>query len=97
MSKSRRKFDKSYKLKALELSELRGSVSEVAEELGINPNILYRWRRELSDGKDSRSLSRAEEQLVRLERELKEAKLERDILKKALGIFSKSDGKSINS
>ncbi len=37
-----------------------------------------------------------EREIARLERELRDAKMERDILKKAISIFSKSDGKSTN-
>jgi len=34
---------------------------------------------------------------TRLRKELRDAKMERDILKKAVSIFSNSDGKSTNS
>ena len=41
---SRRVFDESFKKMALELSYARGSVKEVAEELGVNPGRLSKWR-----------------------------------------------------
>lgn len=37
-----------------------------------------------------------EREIARLERELRDAKMERDILKKAISIFYESDGKSTN-
>lgn len=46
MLKSRRKYDPSYKLRAIELSYSRGHITEVAEDLGIASALLYRWRRE---------------------------------------------------
>jgi len=46
MTKSRRKYDSSFKLKAVELSHIRGNVVQVAEELGIAAELLYRWRKE---------------------------------------------------
>jgi transposase len=38
-------------------------------------------------------LTEEQKKIARLEKELRETKLERDILKKAVSIFSKSDGK----
>ena len=42
----RKKFDKEFKKKAVELSYARGSATEIAEELGIERALLYRWRKE---------------------------------------------------
>jgi len=47
MSEERRKYDKEFKQKAVELSYARGSATQIAEELGICPQMLYRWHREL--------------------------------------------------
>ncbi|MBT3242205.1 MAG: transposase [Bacteroidetes bacterium] len=41
MTKTRRKFDREYKQKAVELSFARGNAKEIAEELGILPELLY--------------------------------------------------------
>ena len=104
MTKSRRQFDRSFKLKAVELSYQRDNIKELAEELGIRVDLLYRWRREFASrkgisfpGNGKVARSKEEEEIARLKKELKEMRLERDILKKALGIFSKSDGKYTNS
>ena len=46
MTKERQTYDKEFKQKAVELSFARGNAREIAEELGIHPELLYRWRRE---------------------------------------------------
>jgi transposase len=104
MKKSRKKYSKEFKRKAVELSNVRGDVREISEELGINPNLLHRWRREFSadpdlafSGNGKKQQSPEEEEISRLKKQLKDAEMERDILKKAIGIFSSKDGKSTNS
>ena len=99
----RQKFDKEFKKKAVELSYARGSVSEIADELGIKRALLYRWRKEFSQykdnsfpGKGNPKMTDLERENARLQKELREARMERDILKKAISIFSVSDGKSIS-
>jgi transposase len=46
MTQERQKYDRDFKQKAVELSFARGNAKEIAEELGILPELLYRWRRE---------------------------------------------------
>ena len=101
MSKKRRKFDASYKRKAVEMSYVRGNVSQIAEELGIAPMLLYRWRREQEQyehnsfpGQGNPKMTDEQKEIARLQAELKDARLERDILKKAISIFSASDKKN---
>lgn len=103
MTKTRQKYDREFKQKAVELSYARGNAKEIAEELGVLPELLYRWRREYQQyeknsfpGKGKPKMTDQEREIARLERELRDAKMERDILKKAISIFSKSDGKSTN-
>lgn len=104
MTDKRRKFDRSFKLRAIDLSNSRGNVSQVAHELGIRPELLYRWRSQFTNdskgsfpGNGKKQQSDAETEVVRLEKELAELRMEHAILKKAVGIFSKSDGKSLSS
>ena len=92
---SRRKYDREFKLEAVRLVTQGGRpVVEVARDLGIHENLLYNWRRKYLDdtvhsfpGKGH--LKPADEELRRLKKELIDVKEERDILKKALAIFSK--------
>ena len=70
------------------------TVTDVAHELGIDPNTLHRWKKEFTEDKNNAfpgkgRLNPQEEEIQRLRRELKQAQEDRDILKKALGFFSK--------
>jgi transposase len=94
-NKQRTKYERQFKIDAVNLV-VNGnrSVAEVARDLGIEANMLYRWKRELTEeaggafpGKGR--LSPQEEELRRLRRELDQAKEDREILKKALAFFSK--------
>ena len=102
--KPRRKYDQEFKQMAVELSYQREDISKLAEELEIKPNLLYRWRREAKQAQGGAfpghgNPKQTEEQKViaRLKKELRDTQMERDILKKAVSIFSKSDGKYSDS
>ncbi|MFT4680870.1 MAG: transposase [Granulosicoccus sp.] len=45
MTIARRIYSREFKLKAVELSYKRENIKELADELGIRPELLYRWRR----------------------------------------------------
>lgn len=91
---SKRVFDESFKKMAIELSYARGSVKAVADELGIDPGRISKWRqRHSSPEKSPIGLTEEQKEIRRLQKELKEAQMERDILKKAVSIFSKEDGR----
>lgn len=104
MSKSRKKYDRNFKLKTVEMIENRDSVPVLAAELGLSADLIYRWRREFKNrqeasfpGNGKVGLTDQEAEIARLKRELADAREERDILKKAVGIFSKSGGRSFSS
>lgn len=104
MGTIRKNYSKEFKQKAVELSNVRGSVQEISQELGINAAMLHRWRRELNanpnlafSGNGNKQLTEEQKELAKLRRELADVKMERDILKKAVSIFSVSDRKSSNS
>lgn len=87
-----RRYDAEFKENALSLLSDGRSVSSVASSLGISENLLYTWR---SKSKKARIVSGSkeadlEEELKGLKKKLKEVEQERDILKKALSIFSRS-------
>jgi transposase len=91
---NKRMFDDSFKEMAVDLSVSRGSVKSVADELGINESLLSKWRQRNAVSRQSGVDLTEEQKLIKkLQKELKEAQLERDILKKAVGIFSKGDGR----
>ena len=82
-----------FKAEAVEFVESSGkSVPEVAEELGINPRTLYNWvasHKPKGVTSTSQSSSELEAENKRLRRELEIARQERDILKKAMGVFAR--------
>jgi transposase len=93
MSRERRVFDKEFKLMSVELSNSRTDLIALAKELDVPAAMLYRWRREFSvnqngsfPGNGKVILSETEQELVRLRKELRDTQLERDILKKAVGM-----------
>jgi len=95
--KRRRRFDAQFKLDAVRLmDESDRTISDIAKDLGVRPELLYRWKRELEldpqqafPGKGR--LKPEQEQLRQLEQELARVKQERDILKKALAYFSRNE------
>lgn len=99
MNDPRRKFTRDFKMRAVELSHQRSNIRELAEELDVHPELLYRWRKEFAEkeeesfpGNGNSSESGEKAEIKRLKKELADTKMERDILKKAMSIFSKSDG-----
>ena len=94
-TKQRRQFTAEFKREAVKLTEQPGrSVSAVARELGVERSVLKRWVENFSAGryeKDRALPLKAAQQLEneQLRRELAKVRMERDILKKALGYFAK--------
>ena len=90
----RRQFDRAFKLEAVRLVTEEGHpVAAVARELGINENSLHRWKKELAGQGDNAfvgtgNLPPEQGELRRLRRELADVTEERDILKKAISVFS---------
>lgn len=91
---NKRVFDDSFRKMAVELCNSRGSIKEVAEELGINQSLLSKWKhRESCSKQNTVSLTDDQKLIKKLQKELKDTQMERDILKKAVGIFSRGDGR----
>jgi transposase len=88
-------YTREFKVEAVRLSERSDkTVAQIARDLGVPERVLYRWRHELREqaerafpGKGHQS--ELEEENRRLRRELELLKQEREVLKKALGIFSR--------
>ena len=96
MGRSRRKHSREFKIEAVKQVVAKGrSVAEVADGLGVNANMLSRWKTELeSEGAvalpGNGKASATDEEVRRLRRELATAQMERDILKKAVAFFAKA-------
>ncbi len=80
----RRKYDDEFKHSALQMINHGQSVRSVAQNLGISENLLHKWK-QATHG----SQSQLEREVAELRARLKQVEIERDILKKALSIFSR--------
>ena len=87
-SKKRRQYDATFKADLLRMHEQGRSVSSLSESFGINENLIYRWKSAAKVSSKQVDSSLAEEN-KQLRNELVEMRQERDILKKALAIFSR--------
>ncbi len=92
----RRKYDREFKLEILRLvQEGKQTVAQVERGFGIRANLIHKWkktfREEPQDPFPGKGNLRKEEAYVRqLEKDLKRITEERDILKKAHELFSKT-------
>jgi transposase len=94
MPDKRRTYTAGFKREAVHLVTEQGdTVAEAARNLGLNPHMLQRWKRELVDHEHDAfpgngRVSPAQEELDRLQAENERLRMERDILKKAQGFFA---------
>ena len=88
----KQRFDRDFKISAVKMVTQEGQkASEVARSLGIHPNQLYNWKKKYSDDGEKAFPGKGHlTELAALRRKLKLVEMERDILKKAVGIFSKT-------
>lgn len=94
MATDRRTYTEEFKREAVRLMETSDKpIAEIARDLGINDNNLYRWRGLYGNqpqAKSNGSVTEMEAELKRLRREVDVLRQERDILKKAMSIVSRS-------
>jgi transposase len=85
------RFDKNFKISAVKMIVDGGQkASEVARSLGIDPNQLYAWKAKYASSGEKAFPGKGHlTEIAALRRKLRETEMERDILKKAVGIFSK--------
>jgi transposase len=89
MKRERKIYDPAFNIKAVELSNERSNITELSRELGIQVSMLYKWRKENSQfgsgsfpGKGVLKQIPEQKTISDLEAKLRDAELERDILKK---------------
>ena len=98
-----RKYDREFKLEAVRLVAEGGrKVPEVASNLGIHENLLRTWIKKYLEDKENAfpgkgKLKPDDAEMMRLRRKLKDVEEERDILKKAVAIFSKASKRNTSS
>ena len=96
MSKTKR-YDKDFKIMLVELMLSGQSAEDLGKEYGVHSASIRGWKRnylsnrESFTGSGTPSLTPEQKEIRTLKKQLKNAEIERDILKKAVSIFSKSD------
>ena len=92
---SSKKYDKEFKLEAIRLSSKPGNTaSKIEKDLGLGQGVICRWKRQFRDEGEQafpgKGHLKPDDEVVRkLKRDNERLRRERDILKKALAIFSK--------
>ena len=89
--RTKRQFNVEFKQEAVALVRDQGySVAKAAEAVGITPAMLYKWKEHLEAEAAGKSLSEDEKaELKRLRKEVRELRMEKEILKKASAFFAK--------
>ena len=96
MSSTRRTYTREFKIEAAKLSYNSDKpVEEVAESLGVSQSSLNRWRREYREDPaqafpGSGQQKERDAEVARFKKELKQAQMENEILKKAAAIFTRN-------
>jgi transposase len=92
-----RKYDANFKSEVLKMVNNGQSVSHISKALGIGENLIYRWKSLAKGEKKSEPISQTSGLMLslaseneQLKQQLKQSELEREILKKALSIFSRA-------
>ena len=104
-NQKRKKYDKAFKERVLKLMGEGRKATRLTEELGIPATYLYRWKREADSfaeearfsGNGKARLTDEQRRIKELEKELADVRMEHEILKKAISIFSQSDRKGTGS
>ena len=93
--RTRPAYPPEFRREAIELVRAGGTLSELAERLGVSPQTLRNWRRqdqidrhERDDGVPTDEC----EELARLRRENMRLRQERDLLKRAAAFFATENG-----
>jgi transposase len=100
MSSTRKKYTAEFKESAVKLVTERGyTITEAARNLGINPNMLSKWKSSMEPVKtvEGSIITRKEQdqEIARLKKENERLRQEREILKKAVVFFTQEPGKGI--
>ena len=95
----KKQFDREFKISAVKMVTEGGhKATEVARSLGIDANRVYLWKKQFSNSGDKAFVGKGHlGEMAALRRQLREVEMERDILKKAVGIFSKTTDNGLDS
>ena len=96
MTGTRKTYTREFKLEAIHLTETGGkTIARIERELGLSPGQIYHWKEQFAaEGEHAfpgkGHLPAQEEEMRQLRREIEVLRQERDILKKAITIFSQT-------
>ena len=90
----KRRYDREFKMSAVKMVTEGGHKgAEVARSLGIDPGRIYLWKKQFGENGEKSFPGKGNlSEMAALRRKLRDVEMERDILKKAVGIFSKTTG-----
>ena len=92
MSTKKQKYDAEFKDNSVKLLLESGrSVRQISQELGVNEQTLHRWKSNYLSKNGNKKEATEMAEVAKLKKELERVKMERDILKKALGYFSREE------
>ena len=98
---NRRTYDRQFKIDAVKLlEESDKTATEIADNLGIKRDLLSRWKKEFANETKKAFTGKGnprDEEVSRLKKENADLRMERDILKKAMAIFSQPERRNLNS
>ena len=85
-----RTYTKEFKEEALGLITEQGySVPQAADALGVSSNLLYTWKQKAEELENSNVTSDERAELLALRKEVKQLRVEKEILKKASAFFAR--------
>ena len=95
----KKRFDMDFKISTVKMITEGGhKAAEVARSIGIHPNQPYNWKRKFSDNGEKAFPGKGHlTEISSLCKQLREVEMERDILKRAVGIFSKTTENGLGS
>ena len=90
---TRKSYNEEFKREAVRLAEERGSIAQTARDLGISDSSILYWKKQLQQTPNHPFPGQGnprDAEMAQLQRELARVKEENEILKKAVGIFTKA-------
>ena len=83
------RHDEDYKKNIVKLVENGKTISVIEHEYGINRKLIYNWKNKYGTIKTSTGELTTNDEILKLKKELNDIKIENEILKKAVAIFTK--------
>ena len=89
MARTYKTYDEDYKKNIVKLVENGKAVSDIEREYTIHRKLIYNWKNKYGTIKTSTGEVTTNDEILKLKKELNDIKIENEILKKAVAIFTK--------